>query len=76
MARIREIALDNTLDTLCASKKFTTGNNKTASRDANAKGIKIFCATAMKKQIKKITRNLNPSFTYNGEWLLISILTV
>jgi len=63
MARTSEIAIDNTLDTLCVSKKSTTGNNKTERRHANAKGIKMFCATFIKKQMKKITRNLNPSFT-------------
>jgi hypothetical protein len=45
------------------SKKFTTGKSKTARRQAKAKGIRIFWEALMKKQIKKITRNLNPSFT-------------
>ena len=63
IARIREIAIEITPGNLCDSKKFTTGNNNIARRHAKAKGIKIFCATLIKKQIKKITRNLKPSFT-------------
>ena len=57
IARIIDIEIEKTLDILFASKKFTTGNNNTARRQANAKGIKIFCEALIKKQIKKITRN-------------------
>lgn len=63
IARIIEINADITLEILYDSKKFTTGNSNTARREAKAKGIKMFCATLIKKQIKKITRNLKPSFT-------------
>jgi hypothetical protein len=63
IAIIIEISIDITRGILCDTKKFTTGNNNTATRQAKAKGIKIFCATLIKKQIKKITRNLKPSFT-------------
>jgi hypothetical protein len=63
IARMIEINIDITLAILSDSKKITTGNNNTARRQAKAKGIKIFCATLIKKQIKKITRNLKPSFT-------------
>ncbi len=63
VARIRDMEIDITLENLCDSKKFTTGSNNTERRQAKAKGIKIFCATLIKKQMKKITRNLNPSFT-------------
>lgn len=58
-----DIAIEITLENLCDTKKFTTGNNRTASKQAKAKGIKIFCEALIKKQIKKITRNLKPSFT-------------
>ena len=58
-----EISIDITRGILFDSKKFTTGNNSTARRQAKAKGIKIFCATLIKKQIKKITRKLKPSLT-------------
>ena len=63
IARIIEINADITLEILYDSKKFTTGNSNTARSEAKAKGIKMFCATLIKKQIKKITRNLKPSFT-------------
>ena len=63
VARIREMEIDSTLENLCDSKKFTTGSNNIERRHAKAKGIKIFCATLIKKQMKKITRNLKPSFT-------------
>jgi len=43
-----EINIDITLAILSDSKKFTTGNNNTATRQAKAKGIKIFCATLIK----------------------------
>jgi hypothetical protein len=63
IARIIEMAIERIFVTLLNSKKFTTGKSKTARRQAKANGIRIFWETFIKKQIKKITRNLNPSFT-------------
>jgi hypothetical protein len=62
IARINEIPIDKILETWFDSKKLTTGKSKTARRHANANGIRISCETLIKKHIKKITRNLNPSF--------------
>ena len=63
IAKIIEIAIEGIFVKFFISKKFTTGKSKTARRQAKAKGIRIFWEALMKKQIKKITRNLNPSFT-------------
>ena len=63
IARIIEIAMEGIFVNLYISKKFTIGKSKTARRQAKAKGIRIFWEELIKKQIKKITRNLNPSFT-------------
>ena len=48
MDKIIAKAIDNTLGTLFNWKKFTTGNKKTESRHAKAKGIKMFWATLIK----------------------------
>jgi hypothetical protein len=45
IAIIIEIKMERTLEILIDSRRFSTGNNKTARRQAKAKGIKIFCAT-------------------------------
>ena len=62
VARIIEMAMEGIFANFFISKKFTSGISKTASRQAKAKGIRIVWEILMKKQIKKITRNLNPSF--------------
>jgi len=63
MAKTIEMAIEGIFVNFFISKKLTSGISKTASRQAKAKGIRIFWETLIKKQIKKITRNLNPSFT-------------
>ena len=55
--------IDNTLPAFFLSRKVTSGNSSTESKIAKRNGIRMFWATLMKKQTKKITKNWNPTFT-------------
>ena len=55
--------IDKILPVLFFSKKVTRGKSRTESKIAKTKGISMFWATLIKKQIKKITKNWKPSLT-------------
>lgn len=50
-------AMDSTREIFFPSRYCTTGRSNTANKTAKAKGIKMFCATLINRQIKNITRN-------------------